>query len=47
MTIEIRKLAPGDAGQYQQIRLESLKARPESFGASYESQRLLPKLMFE
>ena len=47
MTIKIRKLVQGDAMQYRQIRLESLKAHPESFGASYEKQSLLPKLMFE
>ena len=47
MTIAYRKLEPADAGAYREIRLESLKAHPESFGAGYEEQRKLPKLMFE
>ena len=45
--IKIRKLSLGDSGQYRKIRLVSLKEHPESFGATYEEQRLLPKLMFE
>lgn len=45
--ITYRKLLPGDAASYRQIRLESLKTDPEVFSASYEEQAKLPKLMFE
>jgi ribosomal-protein-alanine N-acetyltransferase len=47
MTISYRKLGPGDGARYRQIRLESLKTDPEVFGASYEEQARMPKLMFE
>ena len=47
MTILYRKLEPAGARAYREIRLESLKAHPEAFGAGYEEQRKLPKLMFE
>jgi ribosomal protein S18 acetylase RimI-like enzyme len=47
MTIIYRKLDPSDAARYREIRLESLKAHPEAFGASYEKQAKMPKLMFE
>lgn len=47
MTITFRKLVPGDSFQYREIRLESLKIHPESFGATYEEERLIPKLRFE
>jgi len=32
---------------YRKIRLESLKAHPESFGSSFNEQSKRPKLMFE
>ena len=47
MTISYRKLMPPDAKAYRAIRLESLKAHPESFGSTFEEQQKLPKLMFE
>ena len=47
MSITFRKLVLGDSGQYRKIRLESLKIHPESFGATYEEERLIPKLRFE
>ena len=47
MNIFYRKLAPIDAKAYREIRLESLKAHPESFGSSFEEQSQRPKLMFE
>jgi len=47
MEITIRKLSPEDAPDYRKIRLESLIAHPDSFGANYEEQNKLPKLMFE
>lgn len=40
-------MLPGDAASYREIRLASLKTDPEGFGASYEEQAKLPKLMFE
>ena len=47
MEITYRKLGPADAAQYRAIRLESIRAHPESFGSGYEAQAKLPKLMFE
>jgi RimJ/RimL family protein N-acetyltransferase len=47
MGISYRKLAAEDAIAYRNIRLESLKAHPESFGSTYEAQSKLPHLMFE
>jgi ribosomal-protein-alanine N-acetyltransferase len=47
MSISFRKLAASDSARYREIRLESLKAHPESFGSSFETQSKLPKLMFE
>lgn len=47
MEISYRKLAAEDAGAYRNIRLESLKAHPESFGSTFEDQSKLPQLMFE
>ncbi len=47
MPIKYRKLVPGDSGSYRKIRLVSLQTHPESFGASYDEQKLQPKLMFE
>lgn len=42
-----RKLQPADLPQYREIRLESLKNYPESFGSSYEEESASPKLGFE
>jgi len=47
LPITYRKLVPGDSGQYRKIRLESLKAHPESFGANYEDESKIPTLRFE
>ena len=47
MPITYRKLTPGDSGQYRKIRLESLKTHPESFGATYDEEKVQPKLRFE
>ncbi len=47
MKISYRKLTANDAAQYRAIRLESLKAYPDSFGSAYAEQSQLPKLMFE
>jgi RimJ/RimL family protein N-acetyltransferase len=47
MEISYRKLVSEDAQRYREIRLESLKAHPESFGATFEEQNQLPQLMFE
>lgn len=47
MKISYRKLVSVDSAQYREIRLESLKAHPESFGSTFDEQRKLPKLMFE
>lgn len=47
MEIVYRRLIAEDAAQYRAIRLESIKAHPESFGSGYETQSKLPKLMFE
>ena len=47
MKFSYRKLATVESKAYREIRLESLKAQPESFGSSFEVQSKLPKLMFE
>ena len=47
MKISCRKLVSVDSTQYREIRLESLKLHPESFGSTFEEQSKLPKLMFE
>jgi len=47
MDIVYRKLTAQDSAQYREIRLESLKTHPESFGADYEKQKAIPKLMFQ
>ena len=44
MNLTYRKLNAIDSIAYREIRLESLKLHPESFGASYEEQKNLPKL---
>lgn len=47
MEISYRKLVAADSKLYREIRLESLKLHPESFGVSFEEQSKLPKLTFE
>ena len=47
MEITYRRLAYQDSDQYREIRLESLKLHPESFGSNYEEQKAMPKLMFQ
>ena len=47
MNISYRKLRSIDSEKYREIRLESLKLHPESFGSGYEEQSVLPKLKFE
>ena len=47
MKISYRKLGSAETRQYREIRLESLKLHPESFGSTFEEQSKLPKLMFE
>lgn len=48
--ISYRKLTASDSKDYREIRLESLKLYPDSYGggrSSYEEQARLPRLMFE
>lgn len=45
--ITYTKLQPSHALQYRQLRLESLKVYPDSFGSTYEEQQLKEKLAFE
>ena len=43
--IEIRRLAqenPDDAGLYRDIRLEALRASPEAFGSTFETENAQP-----
>lgn len=47
MDYSYRKLTRTDLEQYRSIRLESLKAYPQCFGASFEEQSKLDKLYFE
>jgi len=47
MSITYQKLTAVYAKPYRNIRLESIKAHPESFCSVYEEQVQLPKLMFE
>ncbi|PCH96753.1 MAG: GNAT family N-acetyltransferase [Bacteroidetes bacterium] len=47
MGITYRKLSSKDLVDYREIRLESLKEYPDSFGASYEDQKIKKKLGFE
>jgi ribosomal protein S18 acetylase RimI-like enzyme len=47
--IEIRRLAqenPDDAGLYRDIRLEALKASPEAFGSTFETENAQPLSWF-
>jgi len=45
--IMYRKLRPEESAIYREIRLESLKNYPNSFGSQYEEQKQRPKLSFE
>ncbi len=47
MNIEYQKLNFCNLEAYRKIRLESLKEYPDSFGASYEDQKVKEKLGFE
>jgi RimJ/RimL family protein N-acetyltransferase len=47
MRINYRRLNPGDSKDYRDIRLESLKNHPDSFGSSHEEESMNPKLSFE
>lgn len=40
--LKIRRLDASDVADYRQLRLESMKAHPESFGASWESEAEKP-----
>ena len=47
--IEIRRLAqenPADAGLYRDIRLEALRANPEAFGSTFETENAQPLSWF-
>jgi len=47
MEIHCKILKCKDSRNYRELRLESLKLYPESFGSGYETQSKLPKLFFE
>lgn len=47
VNIRIRKLLPGDAPSYREIRLEALADSPEAFGGSYEAEAVEPLAWFE
>lgn len=47
MNLTYRKLTAADSIAYREIRLESLKLHPESFGTSFEEQKDLPQLRFQ
>ncbi len=47
MEVCCKILSSKDSHMYRDLRLESLKLSPESFGSSYEEQSQLPKLFFE
>lgn len=47
MNIQIRKLLPGDAPSYRDIRLEALAKSPEAFGSSFETEVAQPAAWFE
>jgi RimJ/RimL family protein N-acetyltransferase len=44
--IEVRRLTPGDAAGYREIRLAGLKNNPEAFGSTFESESLKPLSSF-
>ena len=40
--IEIRRLTEADAVLYRDIRLEALRANPEAFGSTFETENAQP-----
>ena len=47
MNLTYQKLTEIDSIAYREMRLESLKLHPISFGTTYEEQKKLPKLRFQ
>ena len=45
--VTYRKLAPGEAPAYRELRLESLLKYPNSYGTNYEAQLQKPKMTYE
>ena len=43
---EVRRLMPGDAARYREIRLAGLKDSPEAFGSTFETESLKPLSSF-
>ena len=44
--IEIRRLTEADAVLYRDIRLEALRANPEAFGSTFETENAQPLSSF-
>jgi len=44
--IQIRRLAPGDAALYRDIRLEGLRCDPQAFGSTFEAENARPLAFF-
>jgi hypothetical protein len=42
LSFKVRRLEAGDVEEYRELRLESIRAHPESFGASLESEEEKP-----
>jgi hypothetical protein len=38
ISLKVRRLEASDVADYRELRLDSMKAHPESFGASWESE---------
>ena len=38
ISLKVRRLEASDVADYRELRLESIKVHPESFGASWESE---------